>query len=145
MSFIRLVEYSNLDHLHSKYECLRYLTLFRYPVIPQLRTLLKFWVMWSVSLINCSVMLCFAWNPNWLAMRKFFPSMCLWTIFRTTFSKSLSVTDNRLIGHKYCVNVWSLPGFSKAIIFAPSKDVRKCESQMQWLIKCRIGTGGELL
>jgi hypothetical protein len=44
--------------------------------------------------------------------------MCLWSIFRVTFSKRLPVVDNRLIGRRFGDNLGSLPGFGKVIIFA---------------------------
>jgi hypothetical protein len=47
--------------------------------------------------------------------------MCLWTIFRTTFSTSLPVVDKRLIGRKLGNNLGSLPGFSNVIILLPTK------------------------
>jgi hypothetical protein len=71
--------------------------------------LLKFKVTWSVSLIHWNVVLWRARKPNWLALRRPFSSMHLWTIFRKTFSNSLSVVDNRTyILWKF----WVLTGFS---------------------------------
>jgi hypothetical protein len=46
--------------------------------------LLKFKVTWSVSLIHWSVVLWRARKPNWLALRRHFSSMYIWTIFRLT-------------------------------------------------------------
>jgi hypothetical protein len=44
--------------------------------------------------------------------------MCLWTIFRMTFSKSLPVVDKRIIVRKFLGNIESLPGFGKVMTFA---------------------------
>jgi hypothetical protein len=78
--------------------------------------LLKFRVMWSVSLIHWSFVLWRARNPNWLAFSKSLVSRCLWTIFWMTFSNNLPVVHKRLIGLKFCGNFGSLPGFGKVII-----------------------------
>jgi hypothetical protein len=47
--------------------------------------------------------------------------MCLWAIFRISFSNNLLVVSKRLIGHKFWRHVRSLPGFGKIIIFCPTK------------------------
>jgi hypothetical protein len=39
-------------------------------------------------------------------------------MFWMTFSNSFPVVDKRLIGHKFCGNLGSLPGFGKVINFA---------------------------
>jgi hypothetical protein len=70
--------------------------------------------------------------------------VCLWTIFRITFSSSLPIVDKRLIGCKFCGNLESLPVFGKVIIFASFQDVGKWESRRQWLIRCVKCTEGLL-
>jgi len=95
--------------------------------------LLKFKVIWSVSLIHWSVVLWRARNPNWLAFSKLLESRCLWTIFWMTFSNSWPILDKRLIGLKLCGNFGSLPGFGKVIIFASFQEPGKCDSFRQWL------------
>jgi hypothetical protein len=62
--------------------------------------------------------------------------MCLFTIFRITFSNSLPVVDKRLIGRKLWGNLESFLGFGKVIIFASFQIVGKWESRRQWLISC---------
>jgi hypothetical protein len=50
--------------------------------------LLKLRVTWSVSLIHwCAILRC-AWKPNWLQFNKFLSSVCLWIVFKISFSKS---------------------------------------------------------
>jgi hypothetical protein len=44
--------------------------------------------------------------------------MCLWIIFRKTFTNSLPVVGSRLIGRRFWGNLGSLPGFGKVITFA---------------------------
>jgi hypothetical protein len=68
--------------------------------------LLKLRVMWSVSLVHCSVVLWRARKPNWLELSRLLSSMCFWTILWMTFSKNLSVVDRRLIGCKF----WGILG-----------------------------------
>jgi hypothetical protein len=95
--------------------------------------LLKLRVTWSVNFMHCSVVLWCARNPNWLALSKFFFSVCLKIIFRITFSKSLLVVDNRLIGRRFSGNLGSFPGFGKVIMFASFQHLGKWESRMQLL------------
>jgi hypothetical protein len=93
-------------------------------------------------------MLWFAWNPNWLALSKYFLSMCLWKNFRITFSKRLPVDYNMLIGRRSWGNLGSLLGFGKAIIFFSFQDLGKWESLMQWLnifVRCTSGLLGSCL
>jgi hypothetical protein len=71
-------------------------------------------------------------------------SMCVWTIFSTTFSNSLPVVDKRIIGHRFWGNIESLPGFGEVITFASFQDFGKCERRMQWLIKYIKCTNGLL-
>lgn len=70
--------------------------------------------------------------------------MCLWTIFNITFSNSLPIVDKRLIGRRLWENLESLPDFGKVITFASFQDIGKCESQMQWSVKCARCTSGLL-
>jgi hypothetical protein len=70
--------------------------------------------------------------------------MYLWTIFRMTFSKSLSDVDKRLIDLKFCGNFGSIPGFGNVIILLPSKGFGKWDSRRQWLNKCVRCTNGLL-
>jgi hypothetical protein len=89
--------------------------------------LLKFRVM-SASLIHCSVVLWRSRNPVWLVLSRFHPLMCLWIIFRITFSKSLLIVYSRLIGRRF----WEIYLVTENLSLSlPSK----CESRMQWLIK----------
>jgi hypothetical protein len=97
--------------------------------------LFKFEVTASVSLIYWSAMLWRAWKPNWLARRRAHSSMCLWTIFSTSFWNSLLVVE-KVIGLKFWVNVGSLPGFGSFMSYASSQDFGKCGSRRQWLNKC---------
>jgi uncharacterized membrane protein len=46
-------------------------------------------------------MLLFARNPKRLALSKLLLSMCLWIIFKISFSKGLPVVTSRLIGHRF--------------------------------------------
>jgi hypothetical protein len=104
--------------------------------------LLKFMVTWSVSLIHWSVVLWWARKPNWLALSRPSSSMCLWTIFRITFSTSLPVVGRRLIGCQFGGNLGSLPGFGNLITFAPFQGFVKWDSERQWLNKCVRCTSG---
>jgi hypothetical protein len=78
---------------------------------------LEFKVTWFVSLIYWSVVLWRTRKPNRLALGWTLSSMCLWTIFRITFSNRLPVVDNRLIRRKFWGNVGPLPGFGNVIAF----------------------------
>jgi hypothetical protein len=106
--------------------------------------LLKLRVTWSVSLIHCNVVLWHARKPNWHPFCRLCSSICLWTIFSTTFSNSLPVVDKRLIGSKFWGNFGSLPGFGKVITFGFFQEFGKCESRRQWLIKWVKCTNGLL-
>jgi hypothetical protein len=55
-------------------------------------SLLTFKVTWSVSLIH-SIVLCWTRKPNWFALSRPLSSMCLWKIFRLTFSNSLLAVE----------------------------------------------------
>jgi hypothetical protein len=104
--------------------------------------LLKFKVTWSVSLIHCSAALWRARKPNWLPLSRSLTSMCLWTIFSMTFSKSFPVVDKRLIRYKFLGNFGCLQRFGKVIIFVSFQDFGKCDNRRQWLnkcVKCRSG------
>jgi hypothetical protein len=61
--------------------------------------------------------------------------MCLWTIFRITFSNNLSVVDKRLIGRKCYGNFGFFPVFSNVITFASFQGFGKWDSRRQWLNK----------
>jgi hypothetical protein len=80
--------------------------------------LLKFKVTWSASLIYCKVVLWRARKPNWHALSKCFSLMCFWTICKITFSNSLPVENNRMIGRKFWGNLGFLPGFGKVTTLA---------------------------
>jgi hypothetical protein len=54
----------------------------------------------------------------WFAFSRPLSPMCLWTIFRITFTNNLPFVGKRLIGRKFLGNVGALPGFRKVIIFA---------------------------
>jgi hypothetical protein len=101
-------------------------------------------VMWSVSLIRWSVVPWRARKPNWLALSSPLSSMCLWTIFRITFSNRLPVMGKRLIGRKFWGRLVSLQGFGNVITFASFQGFRKWDSRMQWLNKCVRCTNGLL-
>jgi hypothetical protein len=110
--------------------------------------LLKLRVMWSVSLIHCSVVLWHTQKPNWLTLNRPLSSVCFWRSFRITFSNSLPVMDRRLIGRKFWGNFGSLPGFGKVITFASSQGFGKCDSRGQLLnkwVKCTNGRLGRCL
>jgi hypothetical protein len=83
------VENSIVDHLYSKPGCHKVSKAFSVSknASPVDILLLKLRVIWSVNFIHWSVILWFAWNPNWLALSKFFLSTCLRNIFRITFPK----------------------------------------------------------
>jgi hypothetical protein len=85
-------------------------------------SLLKLKVTWSFSFVYCSVVLWFARNPNWLALSNFLPLMCLWVILRKASSESLPLIYNNLTERRIVVDLWSLPGFVKVIIFASFQD-----------------------
>jgi hypothetical protein len=150
MSFIKLVENSNLDNLYSKPEghvvskaFLRSKNTAAVDIF-----LLKMRVTWSVSLILCSVMQWHAWKPNWLALSRLLSSMCFWIILRMTFSNSLPVVDKRLIGRKFWGNFVSLPGFGNVTTFVSLQDFGKWDSRRQWLntcVKCTSGLLGRCL
>jgi hypothetical protein len=96
LSLIKLAEKSIFDNLYSKPEChvvSNAFSIYKNTVTVDM-SLLKLRVTWSVSLIHCKVVLWRARNPNWPA---FSTPMCLWPIFRITFSNSLPVVDKRLI------------------------------------------------
>jgi hypothetical protein len=63
-------------------------------------------------------------------------SMCLWTMFRITFSNSLPVVDKRQIGRKFWENLGSLPRLSNVITFVSFQGFEKWDSKRQWLNKC---------
>jgi hypothetical protein len=69
-------------------------------------------------------------------------SMCLWTIFRITFSNSLRVVDKRLIWRKFWGNFGSLPSFVDFMALASFQDLGKWDSRRQWLNKCVRCTSG---
>jgi hypothetical protein len=104
MSLIKFVDNFNLYNLHSKP---RYHVWKAFSISKNTATvdmlLLKFKVTLSVSLIHCSVVLWRARKPNWLALSRSLISVCLWTMFSMTFSKSLPIMDKRLIGRKFWV------------------------------------------
>jgi hypothetical protein len=62
--------------------------------------------------------------------------MCLWTIFRITFSNSLPVVDKRIIGRKFWGNFWPLPGFGNVTNFVSFQGFGIWDSRRQWLNKC---------
>jgi hypothetical protein len=106
--------------------------------------LLKLRVTWSVSLINCNVVLWRARKPNWLALSGPLSYVCFWRIIRITFSNSLPVVDRRLIGRKF----WIFTRFGKVITFATFKGFGKCDSRRLRLnkrIKCTIDRSGKCL
>jgi hypothetical protein len=80
--------------------------------------LLNYLVTCSVSFLHWSVVLWQSRKPNWLTLSRPLSSMRLWTIFRITFSNSLPVVDERLIGRKIWGNFGSLPDFGNVITFA---------------------------
>jgi hypothetical protein len=92
--------------------------------------------MWSVSLIHWSVVLWWARTPNYLQLSMPLPSMCLWTIFRITFSNSLPVVNKRPIGRKFWGNFGSLPDFGNVITFSSSQGFGKLDSRRQWINIC---------
>jgi hypothetical protein len=106
--------------------------------------LLKLRVMWSVSLMHCSVVLLRARKPNWLALSRLLSPICFWRAFRITFSNSLRVVDRRLIERKFWGNFGSLPGFGNVMIFASFQDFGKWGSRKQWLNKCVKCNNGRL-
>jgi hypothetical protein len=53
---------------------------------------------------------------------KFLSSLCLWTIFRITFSYSWSVMGKRLVGSKFWANFGSLPDLGKIIAVSSFQD-----------------------
>jgi hypothetical protein len=69
-------------------------------------------------------------------------------IFITTFSESLLVVSNRLIGRRLRGNLGSFPDYGKAIIFTFFQDLGKWENRMQWLnrfVRCTSGLLGSCL
>jgi hypothetical protein len=51
--------------------------------------------------------------------------VCFWIILKISFSNSLPVVDERLMGHKIWGNFGSLPGFGSVVIFASFQDAGK--------------------
>jgi hypothetical protein len=49
--------------------------------------------------------------PNWLALSRPLSSVCLWAVFRITFSNSLPIVDKRLIESKGFREFLVLTGF----------------------------------
>jgi hypothetical protein len=75
-------------------------------------------------------------------------SVCLWTVFRITFTNSLPIVDKRLIECKFLGNFGSLLGFGNGITFASFQGFGKCNSRRQWLnkcVRCIIGLLGRCL
>jgi hypothetical protein len=61
--------------------------------------------------------------------------VCLWTIFRITFSNSLLIVDKRLMGCKF----WGILGpyqVPVTITFASFQGFRNWDSRRQWLKIC---------
>jgi hypothetical protein len=87
-SLITLTENFNSGNLYSKPRCHVVSNAFSISkntaAIDML--LLKFKVTWSVSLIHWSIVLWRAQEPNWLERSRPLSAVCLWTIFRITFS-----------------------------------------------------------
>jgi hypothetical protein len=106
--------------------------------------MLKFKVTCLVNLIHWSAMLWRARKRNWLALSRPLSSMCLWTIFRITFSNSLPIEDKRLIGCKFWGNFWFLPGSGNGIACTSFKDSGKWDSRRQRINKCVRCTSGLL-
>jgi hypothetical protein len=70
--------------------------------------------------------------------------MCLWIIFRITFSNSFPVVGSLLTRRRFGGNLGSLPGFGTVITFASFQDLRKREILIKLLIKCVKWTSGLL-
>jgi hypothetical protein len=82
ISLIRLIENFNSDNLYSKTRVMLHQRLIPYTE----KLLLKLNMTWSVNLIHWYDARWRARKPNWLALIRPLSSMCLWTIFRITFS-----------------------------------------------------------
>jgi hypothetical protein len=112
MSFIKLVENSNLDNLYSKPEChvvSKAVSMSKITAAVDI-LLLKLRVTWSFTLMHWCVVLWRARKPNWLALSRLLSSMCFWIIVWMTSSDNLLV-DRRLNERKFWGNFGSLPGF----------------------------------
>jgi hypothetical protein len=139
MSLIKLTEKSNFDNLYSKPVC--HVIWKAFSILKNTAAvdmLLKLRVTWSGSLVHCKVLLWLAWNPDWFAFSSPLLPMCLWTIFRITFSNSLPVVGKGLISLKFLENVEPLPCFSKVIIFSSFQGFGKWEIRRQLLIEVKV-------
>jgi hypothetical protein len=140
MSLIRINKNFNLDKLYSRPRC---------------------HVVWKVFSISKNtvvvVMILFKWKVTWFAvlihwsfvltLSTLLSSMCLWTIFRITFSNSLPVVDKRLIGLKFWANLGSYHLSVTLQILLPSKALEN-GSRKKWLIRrvrCANGLLGKYL
>jgi hypothetical protein len=120
ISLIRLVGIFNLHNLYSKPRChvvSKAFSISKNTAAVDL-LFLKFEVMWSASLIHSSAVLWWERKSHWLALSRSLSSMCLWTIFRNTFSNTSPVVDQSPIGHKLLGRYRSLQRFSNVITFA---------------------------
>lgn len=128
----------NSDNLHSRTEC--HVVLKGFLISKNTAAinvlLMKFWVMWSASLIRWSVVLWSTWKPKGLALSKFLSSVCFLILFKVSFSNSLCVMGKELNRHKLWGNLRSLPGFSRIMSFASFQGAMKWPSLRQWLNKC---------
>jgi hypothetical protein len=87
ISWIRSIESFNSDNLCSKLRCHVIWNAFSISN----HTAAVDNMTRSSSLIHCSVVLWRARKPNWLALSRSLFQMCLWTIFRMTFSNRYKV------------------------------------------------------
>jgi hypothetical protein len=116
MSLTRLIENFSLYNLRTKKMC--HMELNAFSISKTTAAVDTFLLNLNVTWCNVGkpqtwrVVLWRARKTNWLAL------MCLWTVFRITFSNSLPVVGKRVVGRKFWRNFGSLTGFSNVIAFA---------------------------
>jgi hypothetical protein len=106
--------------------------------------LLKFKVMWSISLVHWRVVLQCARKTNWLALSRSLSWVCLGTTYRMPFSKSLPIVDKKLIEHKFWGNLGSLPGCSSYNFCKLPRNwkTRKPKAVIKWMCQTYHGLLG---
>jgi hypothetical protein len=116
ISSIRLIKNVNSNNLYNKPRChvSKGFSISKNTAAVGM-LLLKFNVTWFLNLIlKCRAVTGTETKLACIKQASFF-SVCLWTIFRITFSNSLPVVDKRLIGHAFWGNLGSLPGFDNIV------------------------------
>jgi hypothetical protein len=87
-------------------------------------------VMWAVSLIHWTATQWRARKSNWTPFNNFLSSVCLWTIFRITFSNSWPVMGKRLVGCYFEQTAGPCRIWPRLLLSLPSKTMKNMEKKV---------------